>query len=201
MTTLVLLDTNAYLRLAKRIQPLLGVEFGHKKYSLTVLKAVEDEVSRQPRLRLQYPWFDNEPYRTERLAKRFRLSSSEKSRLEAVKSVLLDHVGVNSGQFIFGGRSPPGDTDCYCLAFGQIRDAIVVTDDIGMHDLANDFDLTVWHGWELLKKMQSAKMIGNDKIREIYDALERNGDLTKSWIDAKYSEFKKVFGKKPKTDE
>ena len=36
--TLVLLDTNTYLRLAKRIRPLLGVKFGQKDYVLTVLK-------------------------------------------------------------------------------------------------------------------------------------------------------------------
>ena len=40
----VLLDTNAYLRLAKRIRPLLGVTFGQKRYTLTILKQVEDEV-------------------------------------------------------------------------------------------------------------------------------------------------------------
>ena len=44
--TLVLLDTNTYLRLAKRIRPLLGVTFGQKKYVLTVLKDVESEVRR-----------------------------------------------------------------------------------------------------------------------------------------------------------
>ena len=48
--TLVLLDTNTYLRLAKRIRPLLGVKFGQKDYVLTVLKDVEDEVRRSPKL-------------------------------------------------------------------------------------------------------------------------------------------------------
>jgi len=35
--TLLLLDTCAYLRLARRVKPLLGVEFGQKRYVLTVL--------------------------------------------------------------------------------------------------------------------------------------------------------------------
>ena len=42
--TLALLDTNTYLRLAKRIRPMLGVEFGQRGYVLTVLKQVETEV-------------------------------------------------------------------------------------------------------------------------------------------------------------
>ena len=56
--TLVLLDTNTYLRLAKRIRPLLGVKFGQKDYVLTVLKDVEDEVRRSPKLRFNHPWFE-----------------------------------------------------------------------------------------------------------------------------------------------
>lgn len=43
-TTLVLLDTNAYLRLAKRIRPLLGMPFGQKRYVLTEGQDVEEEV-------------------------------------------------------------------------------------------------------------------------------------------------------------
>ena len=45
MSTTILLDTNAYLRLAKRIQPLLGKKFNPAKdYVLVVLREVEDEV-------------------------------------------------------------------------------------------------------------------------------------------------------------
>jgi len=42
--TLVLLDTNAYLRLAKRVRPMLGIKFGQKEYVLTIFKVTEDEV-------------------------------------------------------------------------------------------------------------------------------------------------------------
>ena len=43
--------------------------------------------------------------------------------------------------------------------------------------------------------MLSAKMVDNDKVREIYQALENNRDLTNTWRDAKHVEFKKAFGK------
>ena len=195
MAELVLLDTNAYLRLAKRIQPFLGKEFGQRAYKLTILKLVEDEVRRQSRLSTRYPWFENEPFKSERLAKRINLKAAEKQKVNAATSILLQYVGQNAADFMQGGRSPPSKEDCYCLAFGQIRPAIVVTDDIGMHDLADIFELPVWHGYQLLKKMLSAKMVDNDKVREIYEALENNRDLTNTWRDAKHVEFKKVFGK------
>lgn len=68
--TLVLLDTNAYLRLAKRIRPMLGIPFGQKGYVLTILKQVEEEVHGSSRLRFLYPWFDNPDLANERLATR-----------------------------------------------------------------------------------------------------------------------------------
>lgn len=68
--TLALLDTNTYLRLAKRIRPLLGVEFGQKEYVLTVLRDVEIEVRKSRKLQFKFPWFDNEDFGAERDAAR-----------------------------------------------------------------------------------------------------------------------------------
>lgn len=192
--TLVLLDTNAYLRLAKRIKPLLGISFGQKNYTLTILKTVEDEVYRSSRLAYKYPWFDGDDLGAERLAKTVRLSKTEKGSVEAATSVLRAHVLERAADYISRGRSPPSYTDCYCLAFGQIRTAIVATDDLGMHRLARDFDIAIFHCHDVLKKMHTAKLIDNDKVREIFEALEVNGDLTQSWRAAKHTSFKKIFG-------
>lgn len=191
--TLVVLDTNSYLRLAKRIKPLLGVKFGQKGYVLTILKDVEDEVYKSNRLVFRFPWFNAEDLQAERLAKRVRLSRTEKNEIHAVKSVLREHVLSHADDFTSFGRSPPSPTDCFILAFGQTRPSIVVTDDLGMHLLAEEFGLDIWHGYQLLKKMLSAKVIDNELVRNIYEALELNNDLPKSWAVAKHKEFKKLF--------
>ncbi len=195
--TLVLLDTNAYLRLAKRIQPLLGKKFGQKDYVLTVLRDVEDEVKRSPRLRHNYPWFDAANLASERLAHSPRLNAEEKAKLAVATSVLHGLIQMDPGRFMTKGRSPPSHTDCRVLAFGQIRPAIVVTDDLGMHELAAMVGIDIWHGPELMKKMLSAKLIGNELVREIYTALEANDDMTSTWVEAKHSVFVKIFGKAP----
>jgi hypothetical protein len=192
--TLVLLDTNAYLRLAKRIKPMLGVKFGQKEYVLTILKDVENEVHKSSRLRFLYPWFEDAELAAERLAKRVRLSDDEKKQLQASTSVLRAHVLSNVTTYTSQGRSPPSPTDCYILAFGQIRPAIVATDDLGMHQLAKEFEITVWHGHELLKKMLSAKLITTELVREIYDALEINEDLPRAWREVRHTVFRKIFG-------
>jgi predicted nucleic acid-binding protein len=194
LTTLVLLDTNTYLRLAKRVRPAVGVQFGQKDYVLTILKAVEDEVHRNPRLKSRYPWFDDPEFADERMAKQVRLSADEKEEIEIVQGILRGTALQEAERFTSGGRSPPGDTDCWLLAFGQVREAIVVTDDLGMHELAQDFDIKIWHGYELLDKLRSAKVVDANLIRDIYEALERNGDLTKTWVEAKHKLFGRIFG-------
>lgn len=194
---LVLLDTNAYLRLAKRVRPVVGIKFGQKDYVLTIHKSVEDEVRKNPRLKSRYPWFDAEEFADERMAKQIRLTAGEKQSIESAQSVLHGWVLSDLQRYTTGGRSPPGPTDCWLLALGQVKPAIVVTDDIGMHDLAKDFGITVWHGWELLDKLRSAKVVDAELIRQIYDAMEVNGDTTKTWRDAKHTTFEKIFGSKP----
>ena len=94
------------------------------------------------------------------------------------------------------GRSPPGPADCRALAFGQARPAIVATDDLGMHELAKDFGIALWHGFELLAKLRTAKKISDALVREIYEALEANGDLPASWRNARHTHLAKVFGPK-----
>lgn len=194
--TLVLLDTNAYLRLAKRVRPAVGVKFGQKGYVLTIHKSVEDEVHRNPRLRATYPWFDGQEFANERMAKQVRLSDADKASIQVAQSVLHGWVLADPEPYTSGGRSPPGPTDCWLLALGQVKPAIVVTDDLGMHALAKDFGILVWHGYELLDKLRSARVVDPPLIREIYEALEANGDLPKTWKEAKHTVFLKIFGPK-----
>ena len=173
---------------------MLGVEFAQKRYVLTILKDVEDEVRRSSRLQFLYPWFDNDDIKKERVSKRVRLKAEEKKKIISAQSVFRQHVLSDASRYTSLGRSPPSPTDCYILAFGQIRSSIVATDDLGMHLLAKDFEIPIWHGHELLKKMLSGKHIENSLVKEIFEALEGNDDLPKSWKDIKHSDFKKIFG-------
>ena len=193
MTTQVLLDTNTYLRLAKRIRPAVGRQFGQVPYVLVILKAVEEEVHRSARLRFLNPWFDEPEFAQERMAKQTRLSAAEKQDLKLVQDVLLGTVQLDVAKYTTG-RSPPGPTDCWLLAYGQIKGAIVVTDDLGMHTLAAATGLKVWHGYELLAKLRTAKVVDSDLVRQIYAALESNQDLTETWRRAKHTTFAKIFG-------
>lgn len=189
---LVLLDTNTYLRLAKRIRPLLGCPFGEENYVVTILKDVEDEVHKSSRLSFYYPWFDSTEHVNERLAKQVRLTVADKQTLSITQSILHGSVKGDPRYFKIR-RHPPSPTDCRVLAFNQIRQSIIVTDDIGMHILADDFNIPIWHGYELVQKMLEAQKINHELVREIYAALENNRDMTKSWEEAKHTVFSDIF--------
>lgn len=176
---------------------MLGKKFGEKEYVLTILRDVEDEVRRNSALRFKFPWFNEADLAAERMAAQIRLSPAEREALDAATSILREHVLENAGRYSRDNRSPPSEVDCRVLAFGQIRDAIVATDDLGMHLLADDFEVSVWHTCDLLAKLRTHKVVTNDLVRTIYAALEDNGDLTETWIAAKHTTFVKIFGKAP----
>lgn len=196
MTTLVLLDTNAYLRLAKRVRPFVGLKFGQKPYLITILKDVEDEVHGGARLKYQYPWFDSNEFANERLSKSMRLSPTDRANMQIAQGILHGMAQSDLTKYTTEGRSPPGMTDCWVLAFGHVKQAIVVTDDLGMHALAKEFGITIWHAFELLDKLRSAKIVSRELIVEIYEALEVNRDLTDTWLKAKHTTFVRIFGAK-----
>lgn len=192
--TQVLLDTNAYLRLAKRVRPMLGVAFGVKAYVLVVLKDVEEEVHRNSALGFKFPWFDEQVLADERLAARARLTKEEKKSIEVAAGILRASVLSDPLRFMQGRGDPPSLVDCRVLAHGYVRGCIVTTDDLGMHKLASEFEIRVWHGYELLKALLNAKAVDSVLVRQIFDALEANQDLPASWRKARHTKFPKIFG-------
>jgi hypothetical protein len=152
-------------------------------------------VFRSRRLRFLFPWFETDgAAEAERLAQRVRLSKAEREDLEAAATFLHDWVVEQAVRFTTRGRTPPSPVDCRMLAFAQLRGAIVATDDLGMLELAAEFEIAVWHGHELLAKLRTAKAVDNQLVRAIFQALEDNGDLPASWREARHTIFAKIFG-------
>ena len=91
--TKILLDSNAYFRLAQSIHPLLQVEFGEEKYCLYVIKELQAEYDKNPRLKNAFSWVNDSEYRKNRTCE---LNISRKSRRE------IEQVS----DFIKNGSSP-----------------------------------------------------------------------------------------------
>ena len=62
----LLLDTNAYLRLARSIHPLLFIESGEDQTCLYLIEEFEREFARSRRLRGKFPWVDAPEYQENR---------------------------------------------------------------------------------------------------------------------------------------
>jgi hypothetical protein len=172
---------------------MLGVAFGTKAYVLNVLKDVEDEVHRSTMLRFKFPWFDEQVLADERLAARARLTKAEKESIAVAADILRASVLGNPSRFMNGGGSPPSPVDCRVLAHGYVKGCIVATDDLSMHMLAGEFEIRVWHGYELLKALLNAKAVDSALVKQIFDALDANNDLPASWRKTRHIKFPKIF--------
>lgn len=80
----ILLDSNAYFRLARSIHPLLNQEFGNTtQYCLYVIADLEKEFGRSRRLRNKFSWVDDQEYRDNRS---FKIPISQEERKQLIKS-------------------------------------------------------------------------------------------------------------------
>lgn len=199
----ILLDTNAYLRIAKRVRPLLGVPFGRKNYELLILAEVEKEVKANRRLRRTYPWFDDDEHKDERLARALRLAKEQRQSIAQTAQFLLDQVAEDARRFIADGGSPPGETDCYVLAVAIELSCSLASDDEPLCRLAADHGIEAIRCYEVVHRLHAAKKLTSLEVVELYEALERNGDLTRRWIEARGGLLKKIFdrcGRKERSD-
>lgn len=180
----ILIDTNVYFRLAQSIRPLLKVEFGEKEYCLYVVKELQLEFDRNPRLRNKFPWV-SEPEYSENRAHRLQLSKKESKEIIQAFDFIFDHART-----AYPGVSR---VDVTILAHAYILGIPVVTDDGDMLALANDFEIRTFRVVDLLKLMLDCRHIDMAKVREIADYLAYVKDKPRNY----WRDYEKLFGEKP----
>ena len=154
----ILVDSNAYFRLAQSIHPLLNVEFGNKRYCLYVIKELQSEYNRNPRLINTFKWV-NDPEYVENRSHLLKITREEKPEIRRAYDFILDyarnvHPGVSK-------------VDVRCLAQAEQLRIPVVTDDEEMRTVAREYSITAYKTLDLLKMMLDCCYIGIDKVREI----------------------------------
>ncbi len=153
----ILVDTNAYLRLAKTIRPLLFVIFGENEYCLYILPELNRELESR-KLQSNYPWVNEKEYEDNR--KHFpQLNSAQKASIKQNFDYIWDYVQTD--------LPGPSRVDALYIAYALELNVPVVTDDQDMTELAKAFDALVMPTLELLKIMQDC---GHVDIKTI-DAL------------------------------
>lgn len=141
--THILVDTNTYLRLARSIRPLLGLEFGEAPYCLTIIPGLNGELTGR-RLLSKFPWVEEAEYVAER-GYFPQLSKLQTKNIARGFDVIWDYVTSD-----FPG---PSRVDVRYIAYASELECALVTDDVKMAELADAFAVPVMPTLALLKLM------------------------------------------------
>ena len=122
----ILVDTNAYLRLAKTIRPLLFTPFGESEYCLYVIPELNKELCGR-RLISKFPWVDEAEYAENRnhfptVGRKARKSINQN----------LDFIW----EYVQSDFPGPSKVDALYIAYALEMSVPVVTDDRDMQELA-----------------------------------------------------------------
>jgi predicted nucleic acid-binding protein len=175
----ILVDTNAYLRLAQTIRPLLSVIFGDNKYCLYILPELNKELEVH-KLQNTFYWVTEDEYIQNRL--HFpNISRKQKTAIDQTFEHLWDHVQTE--------LQGPSRVDALYIAYAIELGIPVVTDDQDMTDLANEFDAKVMSTLELLKIMLDSGRTDMKTIKALCDYWRNFGDRPAN-LEA---DFKRLF--------
>lgn len=176
----ILVDSNAYFRLAQSIHPLLGREFGSKKYCLYCIKELQIEYNRNPRLQNSFSWVNDPEY----LKNRNHILKTTKEEIQEIKR-------ANDFIYDYAHSVYPGVSkiDAFCLAYAEQLRIPIVTDDDDMRKVAGDYGIEALKTLELLKLMLDCRYIDLGKVREIANYWSYLNDKPKDFA----ADYKKLF--------
>ncbi|MFO7975441.1 MAG: DNA-binding protein [Candidatus Hydrogenedentota bacterium] len=167
--TRILLDSNAYFRLARSIHPLLDREFGESsRYCLYVIADLEKEFSRSARLQRKFRWVDTPEYRENRRRK-LQISKTERKKIKQVFDYMLNHSrseGLGTSR-----------VDVMALATVYVLQIALVTDDQDMLALAETFQIPTLKTLALMRLMLDAGHIDKECVRQICEYWQFQKDL------------------------
>lgn len=178
-----LLDSNAYFRLAKSFDPLLGGPFGPQEIVLKVLADVDREFSRNPKLDSKFSWVSQAQYAHNRKANLLAASGDAAENIKHAGWFIRDWCRDNRKLFLEHRTTPPSPVDCAVLAHGYVLvgATVVVTDDGGMVLAAKEFYVKLIGSHDLLKLLLDANVVSLEQIRAAVAYLDYERDLPAAW--------------------
>ncbi|MES3036973.1 MAG: hypothetical protein V4736_03620, partial [Bdellovibrionota bacterium] len=178
----ILIDTNVYFRLAQSIHPLLRTSFGTPPHQLAITEDLEKEFKSNSRLHLKFGWFTQTEYVDNR---RGVLTLSNKQKKQFKED--WDTINGIANQL---GYVDLSKEDINGIVYALILNVRLVTDDLGMRDVALQLGVSVMSTLELLKLMVDHSHIELKTAKAIAGYWSAMAD---SPSDLK-AQFKKIFG-------
>ena len=166
--SIILLDSNAYLRIADSFHPLLGESFGEEGYVLYLIPEFQKEFNKSQRLKNKFGWV-NQPEYVENRSNLLKRTREQSNQIDLTYSYLWEY---NISEGLGASR-----VDVKALSYGLVLGLPVVTDDRDMTQLGRAFGVEMWGLLDLLKIMLAAGHIDPQKIKTLVSYLEYNNDL------------------------
>jgi len=163
------LDTNAYLRLADVLHPLLKLTFGQPQARLRTIPDVHDELKRSIRLQTHFSWAMDQKFCEDRKASFPRISGATKKQIVSARDYLLDEAHRNA--------LPVSSTDMFVLAYGLVLSQVVVSDDRGMKTVADIYGIKMLGVADFLALLYNEGGITIEKIKDVVDVMELRHDV------------------------
>jgi len=180
----ILVDSNAYFRLAQTFHPLLHVEFGAQRNCLYVIRELRDEFARSPRLQTKFHWFEQTEY-VENRRRAITIPRKDGRRVETTVSVIRGHA---ADQGLGVSR-----VDLRALATASVLAVPIVTDDADMLTLADDFGIERMKSLETMRLMLDCGHTTLEKVRAAAGYWRWANDLPKDYA----RDFRRLFDEEP----
>ncbi len=182
----ILLDTNAYLRLADNLHPLLSRTFGTDPvFELKILGGTIGEYNYQSRLKSKFDWVMSGRHVDDRRRGVLRLNSMGE---EAVNDIWQFILSESHERAPYCSRF-----DIRCLATAYELGLTLVTDDRPLRLLAKDYEVECLSTLGLLSLMKKHQHVDMEQIQGTVHLWRFNDDLPGNF----YAEFLSLFGVAP----
>jgi hypothetical protein len=184
----ILLDSNSYFRLADNLYPLMSRSFGDKpEYRLCLLGGTLHEQNYEPRLRSKFSWVSMDRHVEDRKAGMVRIPEEKKRDI----AVSREFMRTTCNELQLGCST----FDIECLVTAYELGMILVTDDLGLAQLALEYDHAVMSSLELMGLMLDCGCISKDEVTDTVQKWRFDADLPSSFV----SEYIRIFGEEPET--
>lgn len=182
----IIVDSNSYFRLAQNIHPLLCQPFGKEEFTLYIHADLNDEFRRSPRLKNKFHWVVEKTY-AENRSRSISLTLEQKAEIEATYDFMWEHV---QDAFLRPYGKGPSPIDTRIVATAHVLGIAVLTDDRDMIELAKEFDVKAISSLGVMKLMQEAGHIDDEKVDLVVEQWMYDNDTPhRDWR----KEFKKLF--------
>ena len=181
----ILLDSNAYFRLARSIRPLLDTEFGGvERFALYVIEDLAAEYGRSTRLKNKFSWLQDDEYVANR-KRPLSMSRADKKSVGQAFDFISNHVRSE--------RLSPSTVDVRAIATAYVLGIRLVTDDRAMAELAVLYGVEVWTTLELMSFMVEVGHIDQALVAQIVSYWKHENDLPGNF----HQEYRRLFGSAP----